>query len=130
MSTILILLFLIHPGVFKANLSVFSCTELEPGEFWLSDDLNEQCWDTFHSKFSLMICATNLIIWGFAFPVTVLFLMMKNRRSLDLQVTKLKYGYIFMGYTRGKFYWEFVIFYRKMFIAFISVFLTLLDPAI
>ena len=35
-STIIIVLFLIHPNIVRAMLSLFSCTEIE-GDQWLQD---------------------------------------------------------------------------------------------
>jgi len=35
----------------------------------------------------------------------------------------MKYGFLFLGYKSSTYYWEFIIMYRKLSIAFVSVFL-------
>lgn len=64
-----------------------------------------------------------LLLWGLGVPLTSMVLLFKNRRNLLNEEIKLKYGFLFLGYSQHSFYWEFIIMYRKVFMAFVSVFL-------
>ena len=37
-STTIIVMSLIHPGLVKTMISLFSCTEIDSGEWWLTDE--------------------------------------------------------------------------------------------
>jgi hypothetical protein len=64
-----------------------------------------------------------LILWGIGIPALTLFLLIKNRKNLSDAIIKSTLGFLYLGYNTDKFFWEFVILYRKIAIAFISVFL-------
>ena len=72
----------------------------------------------------MRVSLPTLIVWGLVFPVISLVLLVRNRRKLTAEETKLKYGFLYIGYSPKSYYWEFVIMYRKILIAFISVFLS------
>ena len=44
-STIIIVLLLIHPTVVKTMIALFSCTEINPNEWWLTDEQDIRCWN-------------------------------------------------------------------------------------
>jgi hypothetical protein len=122
-TTLLVLLFMIHPNVVKSMFSAFSCLEVDPGELWLRTDLETRCWTGDHNKFSFSVALPGLLVWGVGIPLVALYLLMKRRRSLYLASVKAQYSFLYLGYKMSHFYWEFVILYRKLLIAFISVYL-------
>ena len=123
-SSIIVVLFMIHPNVVKNMLTIFSCTQIE-GEWWLIDEQNIQCWDSEHVKYVVRLALPALIGWGIGMPAVCLFLLIKNKNDLQNPDMKLKYGYLYIGYNLDKaFYWEFIIMYRKILVAFVSVFLS------
>ena len=66
-----------------------------------------------------------LIIWGVGIPLFALILLWKNYKKgilFELE-SKKKYGFLILGYKKGKYYWEMKIMFRKIAIVFISVFL-------
>jgi hypothetical protein len=122
-TTLLVLLFMIHPNIVKSMFSAFSCLEVDPGELWLRTDLETRCWVGDHYKFSFSVALPGLIVWGVGIPLVALCLLVKRRRSLYLASVKAQYSFLYLGYKMSHFYWEFVILYRKLLIAFISVYL-------
>ena len=98
-STIIVVLFLIHPQIVKTMIALFSCTEIEKNDWWLQDEQDLRCWDQTHVLYILRISIPALIVWGLGVPCVSLALLSKNRKKLDLEVTKLKYGFLFVGYS-------------------------------
>jgi len=64
-----------------------------------------------------------MLIWGIASPMLALVLLVRERKDLDEIAVKMKYGFLYIGYRKPCFIWEFVILYRKIAIVFVSVFL-------
>jgi len=64
-----------------------------------------------------------MIIWGLAAPLLALILLIREHKNLDEIPVKMKFGFLYIGYRKGCFIWEFVILYRKIAIVFVSVFL-------
>ncbi|CAG9311412.1 unnamed protein product [Blepharisma stoltei] len=122
-STIVILLFLFHPNLVKTMFSVFSCREIDSGEYWLVDNLNIRCWDERHIFYSILVAIPAIIIWGIGIPTVSLFFLYKNRKHLDSINVRLRFGFLFNGYKSRSYFWEFIILYRKILIVCCSVFL-------
>ena len=116
-------MFLLHPNIVKTTFAVFSCMEIDDGEFWLLDDLDIRCWQGDHTKFAISVALPGVIAWGIGIPTFALVLIYRNRKVLAEISTKAKYGFLYGGYYETRYYWEFMILYRKICIIFISVFL-------
>jgi hypothetical protein len=55
-TSIIVLLFLIHPTVTTVMFSVFACSEIEgTGKQWLMSDRNIECWDDEHGFLAVFI---------------------------------------------------------------------------
>jgi hypothetical protein len=89
---------------------------------WIIEDLNVRCYDIDH-LFYLQYIAAPVLAWiGFCFPFICFLLLCKNRKNLNDPDIRIKYAYLFPGYRPSRFYWEFVIQYRKLLFAFVLVF--------
>lgn len=123
-STIIILLFLAHPNIVQAMFSMLSCTEIDPGESWLVADPSIRCWQGEHLFYTLTIAIPGVAAWCLGIPTIALLLVVTNSRELKFIAVKAKYGFLYNGYRMERYYWEFVIIYRKVLIIFISVFVS------
>jgi hypothetical protein len=122
-ATLVVLFFLIHPNILRSNFSYFACTEIESGEFWLKENLDIRCFDSKHNSFALAVVLPVLVIWGLLVPILVLLYLVRNRRELSEINMKLRFGFLYNGFKQSKFYWEFVIMFRKIIIICIVVFI-------
>lgn len=129
-STLVILLFLIHPNLVKTMFGAFSCKEIDPGEFWLTDNLDIRCWDGSHVFYSVSVALPSIIVWGIGIPSTCLYFLWKNHRNLESISVRLRFGFLFNGYKNRSYYWEFVILYRKILIICCAVFLANVSTSI
>ncbi|CAG9330612.1 unnamed protein product [Blepharisma stoltei] len=129
-STIVILLFLFHPNLVKSMFAVFSCREIDAGEYWLVQDLDIRCWDNRHVFYSLAVAVPSIIVWGIGIPTVSLYCLWRNKRKLDSISVRLQFGFLFNGYKAKSYYWEFAILYRKILIVCCSVFLANVNTSI
>jgi hypothetical protein len=122
-ATLVILLFLAQPNIVKSMFSVFSCREIESGEFWITTNLDIKCWTNTHLMYSLIVAFPAIMCWGIGIPTICLVALYKSRRKLATLSVRLKFGFLFNGYEETTYYWEFIILYRKILIICCSVFL-------
>ena len=123
-STIIILLFLAHPSLVQSIFSILSCSEIDPGESWLVADPSIRCWQEEHMFYTVVVGIPGVGIWCLGIPAVAMLIIIKNRRELTYINIKAKYGFLYNGYKPERFYWEFVIIYRKILVIFISVFIS------
>jgi hypothetical protein len=122
-ATLVVLFFLIHPNILRSSFSYFSCTEIQSGQFWLNENLDIRCFDSKHNSFALAVILPVLVIWGLLVPLLVLLYLSRTRRELSEINTKLRFGFLYNGFKRSKFYWEFLIMLRKVLIICVVVFI-------
>ena len=122
-ATLIILLFLIHPTLIKVMFSVFSCREIEHGEAYLIENLEIHCWQLEHATYAICVGLSSIITWGIGCPAACLIALVKYRKQLKEIPIRVRFGFLFNGYSDSQYYWEFVILYRKIFIICCSVFL-------
>eukprot|EP00347_Sterkiella_histriomuscorum_P009503 403340963 len=122
-STVVILLFLVHPNIVQYMFSNFKCIDID-GENRIIDDLEVVCWNTTHKILSYFIALPCIIVWGLGIPFFALVLLMRYRKRLESIEIKQKLGFLYRGYRQEYHFWEIVIMYRKIVLIFVSVFLS------
>jgi len=123
-TTMIVLFFLIHPTIVKLMFSIFACREIEGKGLWLIQNLEVQCWDEKHTLYALGVALPSILVWGIGVPTFMLYSMYKKSRYLFKIDNKLRFGFLFNGYKLSRFYWEFVILYRKIIVICLAVFLS------
>jgi len=56
-----------------------------------------------------------LLIWFLIIPLVLLITLAKNEENLNLDVYKVRYAFLYRGYTVKRYYWEFIVLLRKYF---------------
>ncbi|CDW79545.1 UNKNOWN [Stylonychia lemnae] len=123
MSSLVILLFLVHPSLVTFSFNDFKCKEVD-GQLRVYDDLEIICWSPEHTFYSYFVALPCIIVWGLGIPFFALVILIKQRMKLENFDTRQKYGFLYRGYRKEYFYWEIVIMYRKILIIFTSVFVS------
>ena len=62
-TSMVIIIFILHPSLTKVTFSIFSCTELLPNQYWLITDMSIRCWDLPHLHNILSIALPSIIVW-------------------------------------------------------------------
>lgn len=113
---------MIIPGVTKAGFSVFNCFEIDNEGYFLVDDLEIECWNESHIANSFGLGIAMIVLWIIGLPVLLLFYMIKYiSRSLNSVNNKIRFGFLYNGFRKSKFYWEFFILFRKIIIIGIEI---------
>jgi len=122
-ATLVVILFILHPNITKLMFAYFACMDLGTGELWLISDLSIKCWDAGHVRQILLVVLPSIIIWVVGLPTIALFYLVVKRHCLETWNIKQVFSFLYKGYERPYFYWEFVILYRKVALISASVFL-------
>jgi len=83
-----------------------------------------KCWGETHTYYAFSISVPSILLWAIGVPTLILVIMSKRKTKLYQDTNRVIFGYIFNGFKVQKFYWEFIIMYRKIFIIAISVFMS------
>jgi hypothetical protein len=121
-ATLVVLFFLVHPSLVKEYFDIFNCRRLE-GQLWLNSDLSIRCFDAQHTTYAIGVALPAIIVWGIGVPSFILGVLVRRHRLLYRVSTKARFGFLYNGFKRTHFYWEFLILYRKILIISLAVFL-------
>eukprot|EP01016_Furgasonia_blochmanni_P037399 TRINITY_DN4402_c0_g1_i1.p1 TRINITY_DN4402_c0_g1~~TRINITY_DN4402_c0_g1_i1.p1 ORF type:complete len:271 (-),score=10.13 TRINITY_DN4402_c0_g1_i1:92-904(-) len=83
--------------------------------------IRDRCYDSNHIKWIAFLFVPTLFIWVLLLPLSALTVIYRNKNRLDSARMKLKYLFLYDGFTSRRFYWEFVIMYRKIIMSLIVV---------
>lgn len=122
-GSMIVQLFFFQPTLVKYNFSMFNCTELAPGQYYMTEDMSISCWKSDHLTYTLSVALPSLIIWCISVPVLLVILLYKNRSKLDNISNKLMFGFLYKGFKKEIFFWEFIILLKEVLIISCSVFL-------
>ena len=129
-NSIVVAFFVAHPSIVSFSFDVFNCRQLNKGEYWLNSALNIRCWDRLHTRYSLIVALPSLILWGTLAPMLALLALISHRNNLISQEMRIRLGFLYTGYELRKYYWEFVILYRKIIVIALVVFLSNISPLV
>lgn len=90
---------------------------------YVERDLSLECWGDEHRKWVLCVTLPCLLFWAILVPLFVLSILYKNSDKLFKYKMKSRYGWLYEGYNKDHYYWEFLISFRKTSLILISVFL-------
>jgi len=82
MSTLIIVLFLVHPSLVQYMFYDFKCLDID-GEGRIQDDLEVVCWNAEHKLYSYFIALPSIFVWGLGIPLFAFILLSKVRFNLD-----------------------------------------------
>ena len=121
-SSVIILLFLIHPNLVQYMFGAFDCYNVD-GTKRVRSDLQVICYYSHHSYWAFIVALPSIIVWGLGIPLFAFILLNKEKTKLKTLAVKQKFGFLYNGYRKEYYFWEVVIMYRKILIVFIAVFL-------
>ncbi|OQR84804.1 hypothetical protein THRCLA_10799 [Thraustotheca clavata] len=126
--SIIVLMFLVHPGVTKQIFQMFTCTVLGEDDdgkplYFLDPDLDVPCYNFSHYRWMLCCGLPSIIGITFGIPGFAWYVLRARRTMLDDPRIKLQFGFLYDGYKLEYYYWEIWIMMRKVLVSVISVFL-------
>eukprot|EP01016_Furgasonia_blochmanni_P027987 TRINITY_DN2940_c0_g3_i8.p1 TRINITY_DN2940_c0_g3~~TRINITY_DN2940_c0_g3_i8.p1 ORF type:complete len:374 (+),score=22.04 TRINITY_DN2940_c0_g3_i8:207-1328(+) len=124
LASIIIIIFMLQPSLIKIVFQAMSCLKLENGPQLIKRAPYLMCYDETHLKWILFLYVPTLLIWILILPLCALLVIHRNRNQLDTPRMKIKYLFLYNGYTSRRYFWEFVIMYRKITMGLIAVFIS------
>ena len=119
--------YMFYPTCCKAAFLLISCRNgLFDGAFtsYMTDDLEQPCWDTMHASAVMMIGIPTLIVWVIGMPLYIFVVLESHRREKHNDKIRFRYGMLMEGYDDDYFFWESVIASRKMLVIGVSIFMS------
>ena len=129
-ASIVILLYLLWPGLSSETFSLFACRDV-CGESRLRADVNEPCYveDGRHSLFAYALGIPMTLVYVIGLPLLALILVIRvQRRSKEQgrELHKMKghhvFGLFYSAYHPDVWWWEITVALRKIIISLIGVF--------
>ncbi|SOV22481.1 cysteine repeat modular protein 1 [Plasmodium sp. DRC-Itaito] len=116
-------LFIIHAKTSLRMFQLFDCSYIKYtkylGKYILRRASSVQCsFKEDYSKF-FFLGLTGTIIWSLGIPLFSFYVLYINRHNLFNENVRIKYGFLHNGYLPNKWYWEIIVFSRKISVLFI-----------
>ncbi|CRG99323.1 cysteine repeat modular protein 1, putative [Plasmodium relictum] len=117
-------LFIIHAKTSLRMFQLFDCSYIKysnnSGKYILSRASSVQCnLNTEYFKF-FMLGLSGTIMWSVGIPLFSFFVLYINRHNLFHENVRIKYGFLHNGYLHNRWYWEAIVFIRKISVLFIT----------
>lgn len=121
------ILFFIYTTTTRGMLSLLDCTAIHFGathgtKSFLRAAMSVECSLSptgAYFKFFLL-GVTGLLIWSIGIPFVAFMVLYVNSKNLNSRETRLKYGFLHNGFVKKFWYWETVVFARKLSVLVVS----------
>ncbi len=137
LTTLTVILFLIHPNITRQFFLMLSCKQLGPSsqDSFLLGDMSRMCYDSEHMKYIFAVGIPMALLWVFGIPCFAFFVLYTHRDliympSLNITESDLKRkkafeaqaGFLYRGYKPERYYWFLLEMFRKVALVAIAVF--------
>ena len=123
LTSMVIVVFSIQPSIADSLLSMISCFEVGDDSY-ITNYLTEKCYTETHTKWLLALFLPGFLLYVLIMPMLAMMYMFYNKEYLYESKHIKKVGFLSIGYSYNKFYWEFIFFYRKILLIFIIKFIS------
>ena len=120
--TMIVVFFLVYPNIVVNSFNHFSCLKIDQMGSYLKINYAIECGSSQYLKYTFIVAIPSILVWTIGLPTCLLIVMAKRKRYLNRDNNRVIFGFIFNGYRKARFFWEFIIMYRKILIITIVVF--------
>jgi hypothetical protein len=117
-------IYTMFPSVIRMTFETFQCKTV-CGVLYMAKDDKEICWltNSRHLSYALIVAVPSLVLYLLVLPVITLVYLRAHRNVLTTDHKLiLRFGLVFSGYARNRWYWEAVVIFRKIFLIVIVTF--------
>ena len=117
-------IYTMFPSVIRMSFETFQCKAV-CGVLYMAKDDKEICWlaNSRHLSYALGVAVPSLVLYLLVLPVLTLAYLRAHRNVLTTdRKLILRFGLVFSGYARNRWYWEVVVIFRKIFLIVIVTF--------
>jgi len=127
-TTLLVAFFLVHPTLCKQIFSVFACRKIDAEWSFLTANVSVRCYEGQHQAF-LPIAYAFALLYVLGIPFVQWSILYQQREHLGTPETA-HLRFLYDGYERQFWYWEFIIVARKIAFVISAVFFSSLEPTV
>lgn len=73
--------------------------------WYMSQDLQVECFSTQHLKWAGLVATPSLLIWGLGLPLFSFLVIYKHRKRLDTPWLEAVFGYLYKGFREKAWFW-------------------------
>ena len=117
--TIVCILFLLYPTIVSQSLAALAC-EPVGDKFYLAADLEEPCLEGRHLDFVMLVSVPQILCYTLGLPLSATMILFKGRERLEDRGFSFRYGLLYNGYNKSKFWWELTIAIRKVLLVLVA----------
>ena len=113
-ATIVFLLYLLYPTICRSSFALIMCLKVDNREFMVSD-LQEPCYEGRHLLYFILLTIPQIIMYVIGLPCLGFYIIRKHAMKDQLQypIVQFRYGMIYSGYRRDRWWWDTTIAFRK-----------------
>ena len=119
--TNVLILYIFIPSIVKAGLQMFQSEKICGVDYWALDD-TVKYYDPVHQIFIYTVAVPALFLYGFVFIVlALLYIGLHQDRQTNKKLI-FRFGLLFSGYAPQNWWYEIILFFRKLGLIFIVTF--------
>ena len=120
--SVIVQLYLLYPTICQQIFRLFTCVEIGEGSWYLSADLQVECFHEIHLSMVLFLGIPQILVYILGLPLLGLSAMhFSHEHGNNNPTIKYRYGVLYSGYRPGMLYWEVVVALRKVLVAALVV---------
>ena len=119
--SLIVVIYLLYPTICNQAFRQFSCIYVGD-ELRLLADLQVKCYEDSHLVMSIVFGGFQVIAYVLGIPLLALHFLHRNREHLDSKKTRFRYGILYAGLRKERYYWEIVITIRKVSVIALKIF--------
>lgn len=121
--TIVLMLFLCYPMLVRLCLSMLQCPYINDTHYLMAD-LEEPCFVGRHVDYVLLLTVPQIILYVIGLPaISAYILLGQDQRKIWTSYSfRMRFGLLYMGYRKERYWWELIIVIRKLAIVMIGIF--------
>jgi hypothetical protein len=78
MSSLIVVLFLVHPNIAKSMFLAFNCIEVD-GVYRMKENIKNVCYEGVHLKFVSVLVFPAVGLWVFGIPLLAFLVLLRNK---------------------------------------------------
>lgn len=119
--------FFLYTATTRHMLSLLDCRVIDFGsshgsKYFLRAAMSVECTiDPSSEYFKFFVLGiVGILMWSIGIPLGAFFVLYANRKRLNSRETRLKFGFLHNGFVKKYWYWETIVFARKLSVLVIS----------
>lgn len=121
-TTLITVIYFFYSQLTEVSLSFFKCFTLDD-KLLLLGDLEVQCWEGAHAKWTVFFWGPLFLVWVVGLPLFGIVFLILNRTKIETPSFDEKYMVLYPGMKKNRAFWEMANILRKIILLSINVFL-------